>query len=128
MSSDQPHTGTEPDMPPPGHSIAAHRVLGWCVTCPGHTFTDEALAWRAADTRAQRLREEALQANPQAASSWISVTSEDTRCPECGEQTLTTVSVHLVQPDEGPPRHIGGWALCAGCGATPHPLWEPDRG
>ncbi|MFJ2205944.1 hypothetical protein [Streptomyces microflavus] len=34
---------------PPGHSIAAHRALGFCSACPGREFWEELLAWRTRD-------------------------------------------------------------------------------
>lgn len=30
----------------PGHSIAAHLLLGWCKTCPGRTVAAELNEWR----------------------------------------------------------------------------------
>ncbi len=30
----------------PGHSTAAHLLLGWCSKCPGQNAQTEARAWR----------------------------------------------------------------------------------
>lgn len=38
---------------PPGHSIAGHRVHGWCSKCPGREVWEELHAWRARDNEAQ---------------------------------------------------------------------------
>ncbi|MFI6496875.1 hypothetical protein [Nonomuraea typhae] len=31
---------------PLGHSIAAHRIHGWCYLCADHTLAEEVLAWQ----------------------------------------------------------------------------------
>lgn len=35
-----------PEDTPPGHSIAAHTILGWCAACTAYGPLDEAEAWR----------------------------------------------------------------------------------
>ncbi len=32
---------------PPGHSVSAHRLLGFCCTCPKRSAVEELTAWRA---------------------------------------------------------------------------------
>jgi hypothetical protein len=31
---------------PPGHSTAAHLLIGWCAKCPGRSELREVHAWR----------------------------------------------------------------------------------
>lgn len=31
---------------PPGHSLIAHQVHGWCARCPGIELWEELYAWR----------------------------------------------------------------------------------
>ncbi|THA54238.1 hypothetical protein [Streptomyces sp. A1136] len=49
----------------------------------------------------------------------------DRGCRACGQNTLQIVTVTaLIRSEE---RVVGGWALCASCGASPHPVMEvPD--
>ncbi len=44
MTTD-PATAAAPDVPW-GHSIVAHRVLGWCFHCEGVAPVAEAFGWR----------------------------------------------------------------------------------
>ncbi|MDX2648518.1 hypothetical protein PV341_34105 [Streptomyces sp. PA03-1a] len=48
------------------------------------------------------------------------------RCPECGGDFLTIVTVSVVVPDGSRP--AGGWAYCTACYALPHPRLELPRG
>ncbi|MGX1301346.1 hypothetical protein RKD35_002834 [Streptomyces albogriseolus] len=38
---------------PPGHSLVAHQVHGWCSKCPGIELWEELYAWRNRERAAQ---------------------------------------------------------------------------
>jgi hypothetical protein len=106
---------------PLGHSIAAHRVFGWCSHCKEHGVAEEVGAWR---IREHRLLEEQDQA---ARSHGTNATADGpVLCPECGERLLTVITVRVLT--SAGPRVAGGWAYCTGCDATPHPVMEESRG
>lgn len=56
----------DPHTAPPGHSLAAHRVHGWCAVCPSRTALEELVEWRIHENaRHQR----AVDAEPTSAAS-----------------------------------------------------------
>jgi hypothetical protein len=58
---------------------------------------------------------------------FITATAQhDLTCADCGQRTLTVVTVSVLLPDG--PLTAGGWAHCRLCDATPHPGIEvPGR-
>ena len=108
---------------PWGHSMAAHRALGWCSHCRDHGPAEEVVAWRARENKRHAREEAALAAAEAQRSSHLDLASTDGRpCPTCGREALTVVTVTLVEDDTRRP--AGGWAHCAECGATPHPTMQ----
>lgn len=106
---------------PLGHSIAAHRVFGWCSHCKEHGVAEEVGAWRIREHRLQEEQDQAARGHGTNASVAAPV-----ECPECGELLLTVVTVRVLTA--AGPRVAGGWAYCTGCDATPHPVMEVSRG
>ncbi|MFF4147298.1 hypothetical protein ACFY0A_39720 [Streptomyces sp. NPDC001698] len=107
---------------PFGHSVAAHRVHGWCALCPDRTPDEELIAWRTHERRRHMLGELLLQVHASAEAV------DDRPCPACGRETLALVTV-FVTTDAGH-RLAGGWVACRNtdCQATPHPVLEEPRG
>ncbi|MFJ3249079.1 hypothetical protein [Streptomyces sp. NPDC086782] len=112
---------------PLGHSVAAHRVHGWCSRCPERTSDEELIAWRTHERRRHMLEQQDAQAESPYPHTHVEAI-DDRPCPDCGRETLIVVTVH-VSTDAGP-RPAGGWAVCRnpGCQATPHPVLEAPRG
>lgn len=109
---------------PPGHSLAAHRVHGWCSHCRGHDAIEETCAWRVWEGERQARREAAMEAQ-EARPGINAAATPNQRCPGCGDLALTVVTVRVLT-DTGP-RVAGGWAYCTACDATPHPVMEDGR-
>lgn len=122
--SDLPLPGDTPpaDGPPSvpwGHSVAAHRVLGWCSHCPGHGPAEEVVAWRARENKRHEAEQAALAVSAANTNPVIDLAATYERpCRGCGRETLTAVTVTLV--GDGPRRVVGGWAYCTECDATPY--------
>lgn len=106
-----------------GHSAAAHRVHGWCATCPGRDAAQETVAWRVKETRRHEATQGAAFAAEARRHTVDLAATHDHPCPACGQEALTLVTVSLY-PTRGEQRTAGGWAYCTACDATPHPLWE----
>jgi hypothetical protein len=49
----------DPYTAPAGHSLAAHRVHGWCAICRGRTALEELAEWRIHENARHRRAEEA---------------------------------------------------------------------
>ncbi|MFG2404268.1 hypothetical protein ACGFR8_07990 [Streptomyces brevispora] len=114
----------DPRIAPIGHSVSAHRAHGWCSHCPDHTPVGEVIAWRTREANQQAARHEAAVHT----SPWGLEASSVSglRCPACGLDDLTVVTVHVVT-DNGQ-EEAGGWAVCGTCLTTPYPRWEGPRG
>lgn len=121
------------------HSRPAHQTLGWCGRCPDRSFKEEATAWR--DHAVTSLAPVALRyQEPTGWSSHINATAQYEVCARCQQDTLVsatvtasdavgvTITASSITAEEMVERPIGGWALCLGCGAAPHPLREPTDG
>ncbi|RPK58199.1 hypothetical protein EES44_24340 [Streptomyces sp. ADI96-15] len=93
---------------PLGHSIPAHRVLGWCSHCPDRSLAEEVAAWQ---LDAQE-RHEADQADGPLRSSVSWQT-----CTECGHADSLSVAEVTVRAAAGPKR-VGGWRFCVNCEAA----------
>lgn len=100
---------------PPGHSVAGHRVFGWCALCPGRSRAKELTAWRAHDQERHAVETFA------AAARLIATVTNYRTCPVCdGEEALTVVTVNL-RTLKGTKR-AGCWAYCLECEAVPTDL------
>lgn len=95
--------------PPPGHSITAHRGLGWCSLCPGRSLADEVIAWR---LEAQD-RHTAQDTDPQ----YLSAVTGWAKCPACREDGVLSVVTVMVHTTTGQKR-AGGWTYCIACEAV----------
>ncbi|GAA2948272.1 hypothetical protein ACFPN0_15220 [Kitasatospora cinereorecta] len=94
---------------PLGHSIPAHRVLGWCSHCPNRSLAEEVAAWQ---LDAQERHEADDVPGPLSSSvGWQS-------CPECGEAESLSVVEFTVRTATGLKR-AGGWKFCVHCEAIP---------
>lgn len=114
---------TTPYTAPPGHSHGAHRLFGWCAHCPGRNADMEVHAWRGREAE-QHTR--LLTAPGAPLDSEIRLFSTmHLPCPVCGELSLNLVTAEFRSPDQS--AEVGGWAVCADCGAAPHPRWEGPR-
>ncbi|MFC7791405.1 hypothetical protein [Streptomyces cinereoruber] len=101
---------------PPGHSIPAHRVHGWCAYCRGRTLAEEVIAWRS-DAQERHVTETE-------SAQYIETTTAWEACPECGhDDTLSTVTVMARAKSGWKP--AGGWRYCINCQAVPK---EDGRG
>ncbi|MEV6738694.1 hypothetical protein AB0N14_17865 [Streptomyces sp. NPDC051104] len=109
----------EPQYQAPfGHSVASHRVHGWCAQCPDRTADEELVAWRSHERARFEVTKQAVTPSPE-----VDVTVAHERlCPVCGREALMVVTAQ-VHDDDGP-KPAGGWALCLHCDALPHPRWE----
>ncbi|WP_199570539.1 hypothetical protein [Streptomyces murinus] len=94
---------------PLGHSIPAHRVLGWCSLCPDRSLAEEVCAWQldAQDRHAEEDGDGPLDA----ATAWVT-------CPECGHDGSLSVVTITVRTTTGP-KTAGGWKFCLNCEAVP---------
>lgn len=133
MTADHPTPARAPldgEGAPWGHSLAAHRVHGWCADCPGRDLAAEAVAWRVHENRRHEVARAACgtgetTARPGQVDLQL---AHDRPCPTCGAEALSLVTVTYLPEDGGGRRPAGGWAHCSACDATPHPLLEvPDR-
>ncbi|MFE1521098.1 hypothetical protein ACFW9I_30370 [[Kitasatospora] papulosa] len=53
----------------------------------------------------------------------LATATHDLRCQDCGQDALFIVTVSAVVLDVN--WTIGGWAICLGFGACPHPVMAP---
>jgi hypothetical protein len=98
-------------------------VHGICSHCRGYSVEEEVIAWRTHENTRHDRQEAALAASEAQKSSHLDLASTDGRpCPSCGREALIVVTVTLVA--DGERRPAGGWAVCAECGATPHPTMQ----
>ncbi|MFJ6565506.1 hypothetical protein ACIQMV_37830 [Streptomyces sp. NPDC091412] len=103
---------------PLGHSVASHRVHGWCSHCTDHYPVEEMVAWRHHENDRYEVAKHTVTPAPE---TGVTVAHERP-CPECGREALMVVTAQ-VRDDDGP-RPAGGWAVCLHCDALPHPRWE----
>ncbi|MFJ6014470.1 hypothetical protein [Streptomyces sp. NPDC092952] len=94
---------------PLGHSIPAHRALGWCSHCPDRSLAEEAMAWQL-DAQ-ERYAADDADGPFEALTDWRT-------CPECGYVASLSVVTIRVRTTTGAKR-AGGWAFCLNCEAVP---------
>lgn len=119
-----PATPADPSVAPLGHSRSAHRVFGWCAHCRDYGPYQEVAAWR---LRESDLCDRYAAIRGDTGPYLQSEAHDYQRCGECGQDLLTVVTMRAVAGD-GTSRPAGGWAICQGCGATPHPTMETAHG
>lgn len=94
---------------PLGHSIPAHRDLGWCSHCPDRSLAEEVGAWQL-DAQ-ERHAEDDVDGPLDSFTDWQT-------CPECGHVGSLSVVEITVRTSTGPKR-AGGWKYCLSCEAVP---------
>lgn len=102
------HT-TEPRKAPLGHSIPAHRALGWCSHCPDRSLAEEVMAWQL-DAQDRHAEEDA--------DGPLDAVTEWQACPECGHTGSLSVVKVIARTTTGP-KKVGGWKYCLNCEAVP---------